>query len=827
MRFLSCLPRAAALAIVLLAGTAGPPSRAQDSRPAQDNQAAQDSQAAGDSGEAAESRSEADSLFGRTATALEAGNVSPRTLEQLRAQLVEVRDSNGAIAARGNLRASILDEQLKALGPPLADGGKEAEEIAARRQQLTDAIAEANAPVRRANETHAQAAFLIRQVDGQLRSMQFDRLLERSPTPLLPTTWSSGLHDVRQFWQRLRRDLASELERPSVSMKLNRTVPLAIGLALFGILFLTVLQHPISRALKRFCNRPAEGVKALVLALVYNASFIVLPTIGALALIAVFPVLDIYPNAVRTGLLAVPAMAFFVIIANWLGHTLFAPGQSRWRLLDLGDRDARLGLRLCQGLGVFIALQVVVEASRTDNAFGPAAVSVLSVPPIVLAAVLLWVLAGIIRSKQDGTVRSEVSDPDGEEVEEASVKPQESGFLLFLSLLMKTSAVLAVCVTLAGYVELARIAIIPVIMTVAQLGVGFLLYHLVLALFRTALGRGEDVPPPVLLSIVLITILVLVFAPLIALSWGARGTDIIEVWRLLTGGVQFGDVRLSLESFVVLVIVFALGLGITRWLQNLLKVTVLPQTRMDTGARNAVVTGTGYVGLTLASLIAVSTAGLNLSSLAVVAGALSVGIGFGLQTVVSNFVSGIILLIERPIKEGDWIEVSGESGYVRKISVRSTRIETFDRHDVIIPNSDLIAGTVKNMTLSSKSGRLILPVGVAYGSDLEKVKAILLDAARAHPTIARYPFPVVLFTGLGDSALNFELRCYLKDIHNILTTKSDLYLTVYNELGKAGVEIPFPQRDLHLKDIDRLVDALERRGGKGQQEAPADTPRDS
>jgi potassium efflux system protein len=250
---------------------------------------------------------------------------------------------------------------------------------------------------------------------------------------------------------------------------------------------------------------------------------------------------------------------------------------------------------------------------------------------------------------------------------------------------------------------------------------------------------------------------------------------------------------------------------VTRWLKRLLRTSVLPQTRMDIGAQTAIVTGTGYVGLTLAALIAVSTAGLNLSSLAVVAGALSVGIGFGLQTIVSNFVSGIILLVERPIKEGDWIEVSGQSGYVRKISVRSTRIETFDRHDVIIPNSDLIAGTVRNMTLSNKTGRLILPIRVAYGSDLEKVKEILINAARAHYTIARYPYPFVLFIGMGDSALNLELRCYLKDVNNILTTQSDLYFTIYNELGKAGIEIPFPQQDVHFKDMEKLISALEKR----------------
>ncbi|WP_269581210.1 DUF3772 domain-containing protein [Roseibium sp. Sym1] len=759
-------------------------------------------------------------LFERTTTALQDRVVSANTLEQLRTQLVAVRDRNAAIVNRGDIRASALEAQLESLGPPPPEGQVEAEEIAARRKELTNALAEANAPVRQANEQLGQAEFFIRQVDRQLRSRKFDTLLLRYPSPLFPSTWSAGIREISDYVKRFERDVASELARPSISKKLNETVPLAIGLAVFGLLFLTVLQHPVSRALKLYCNRPATGIKALLLGLTYNASFIVLPTIGAVILISAFPVLGIYPNSARTATLAIPAMALFLIIANWIGHTLFAPGQSRWRLLDLDERDARRGLRLCQGLGIFLTLEIALEALQRDNTLSEATVSALSAPPLLLAAVLLWLLAGVIRSSEEDAVHqvAEPAQEDDEEIEEAYVKPQESGFLLFLSLLMKASAILAVCVTLVGYVQLARAAIIPVIMTAAQLGIGFMLYHFVLVIVKTAMRREDDAPP-VFLSMGLIVVLTLIFAPLIALTWGARGTDIVEVWRLFTEGVQLGDIQLSLDSFIVLVAVFGIGVVLTRWLQNLLKNTVLPQTRMDKGAQNAIATGTGYVGLTLASLVAVSTAGLNLSSLAVVAGALSVGIGFGLQTIVSNFVSGIILLIERPIKEGDWIEVSGQSGYVRKISVRSTRIETFDRHDVIIPNSDLIAGTVRNMTLSNKQGRLMLPVRVAYGSDLDKVKAILLDAARGHYTIARYPAPFVLFTGLGDSALNFELRCYLKDVNNILTTQSDLMFTVYNELGKAGVEIPFPQRDLHIKDVDKLVTALG--AGKGAEFAPA------
>jgi len=763
-------------------------------------------------------------LFERASNALEQGIVSTRTLELLRQQLVEVRDKNANTVSDGSIEAQTLSAQIRALGSS-PDGQDEPAEVAKRRKELTNALAAADTPVREAREIVNLANVLIREVDRQIRTQKLDSLMTRFPSPLFPSTWSRGWQEIEQFWQRLNRDIQGELARPSVSKEFGDTVPLSLGLMVFGLLFLFVLRHPLHRFLLKVSLRQEPGVRAVVLAVVYNLSFLVLPIIGAVALLLVIPVLDIYPNAVQIALTASPFVALVMVIANWLGHTLFAPEQTRWRLLELEEREAKLGLRLCQGLGVFMMLEIVLEALQLDNAFGESAISTMSVPLIAMAASLLWVLAGLLRNKNAEETLGP-ADPaeaeDEDDVEEASVKPEESGFLLFLSLLMKASAVLAATVTLAGYVELARAAIIPMIMTVAQLGLGFMLYHLAQTLVKAATNRDEAAPAPILASIGLVLALVAVFAPLIALTWGARATDIADAWRLLISGVQIGDIRLSLDSLIVLAVVFSLGVFVTRWLKNLLGRSILPQTRMDVGAQTAIVTGTGYVGLTLAALIAVSTAGLNLSSLAVVAGALSVGIGFGLQTIVSNFVSGIILLIERPIKEGDWIEVSGQSGYVRKISVRSTRIETFDRHDVIIPNSDLIAGIVRNMTLSNKSGRLMLPVRVAYGSDLDRVKAILMDAARGHYTIARYPAPFVLFMGLGDSSLNFELRCYLKDVNNILTTKSDLYFTIYNELGKAGVEIPFPQRDLHFKEVDKLVAALDRTNVAGS--APSMRP---
>lgn len=194
--------------------------------------------------------------------------------------------------------------------------------------------------------------------------------------------------------------------------------------------------------------------------------------------------------------------------------------------------------------------------------------------------------------------------------------------------------------------------------------------------------------------------------------------------------------------------------------------------------------------------------GFGLSQITILGGALGVGIGFGLQAIVNNFVSGLILLFERPIKVGDMIEIGMEVGEVKELGLRATIVQTFDNAEVVIPNSELITGRVTNWTLSEKRVRVKLPVGVAYGTDISAVLKILLSCADANPMVLTKPEPKALFLAFGASSLDFELRVWIPDFAEGLVVRSELNQDIEAEFDLAGIEIPFPQTDLHLRSID-------------------------
>jgi potassium-dependent mechanosensitive channel len=245
--------------------------------------------------------------------------------------------------------------------------------------------------------------------------------------------------------------------------------------------------------------------------------------------------------------------------------------------------------------------------------------------------------------------------------------------------------------------------------------------------------------------------------PLIMLQWGYAWPDIREWYRQLFFGLHVGNTEVTLGALLAAVLVFGVGYAAARLFQGWLDARVLLPAGISGGVRNSIRTGIGYIGIVIAALAAFSYAGFSLSNIAIIAGALSVGIGFGLQNLVNNFVSGLILLAERPIRVGDLVVVGGEEGYVRKISVRSTELETFDGAHVLIPNSYFIAEKVKNWTFRNNLRRVAIPIGVAYGSDPRQVQAVLLKVARDNLDVLKTPEPFVTLDEFASASINFTV----------------------------------------------------------------------
>jgi small-conductance mechanosensitive channel len=317
-----------------------------------------------------------------------------------------------------------------------------------------------------------------------------------------------------------------------------------------------------------------------------------------------------------------------------------------------------------------------------------------------------------------------------------------------------------------------------------------------------------------------IVVAVAVAAPRVVRSFvHAAGGD---VHRILTEPYfHLGGLPITPE-LLIKVFLFLIALTFfSRLCQRFLQKEILARTPWDRGQQYAVARVTGYLIFLFGLIIGLQSLGVDLSSLVVLGGALGVGAGFGLQPIVSNFVSGLVLLVERPVRLGDRVDVGNTSGDVVRIGGRSTWVRTNDNEVIIIPNSEFITSRVINWTANDPQVRFSIPVGVGYGSNPAEVRQLLLEVARNHPDVLPVPAPDVIFVGFGDSSLDFQLRVFtIRQVQTPGTLKSDLLFSIFRVFGEHGIEIPFPQRDLHLRSCSVPIPVAEETSVSGNVPGP-------
>jgi small-conductance mechanosensitive channel len=729
----------------------------------------------------------------RTATraeeAIAAARASTPAFETLRADLVVWR-SLFLDAQEANSRTiATVQRQLDALGP-VPEDGSESEGIAAERQALTTRLAELETPVKTAEIAYGRADGLIRAIDAIIRDRRAEQLLEFGPSPLNPSHWLPAFNVLRLSGQHIRGEFVAAWANELQQVETKEALPLVILLALAGSV-LVIRGRRWSRGLMNRVLGDNPGAGRWILGFILSLGSAILPLLGVYLLTRAVYATGLVGLRVDQILQSVVPATFIFVFARWLAMRVFPAVEARALPLVLSDGQRKSGRWFGAGLGLAASLHYLVNDVASYGGWPESSTNVLLFPLLFAASLMLFQIARLLNAH----CKNSVEDDHDETYRTRLIKI----LVIALMVLSVISPVLAA----VGYFKLAQYALFPMLMTLQLLAALLVLQRVVVEVYVLVTDNRQAASES-LVPVLLGFLMVLMSLPVLALIWGARVADLTELWSQIIKGFDVGGLRLSPTVFFTFAIVFVIGYTATRLLQGTLRNTVLPKTRIDPGGQVAIVSGLGYVGIFLAAVVAITSAGIDLSSIAIVAGALSVGIGFGLQTIVSNFVSGIILLVERPISNGDWIEVGGVHGTVRKISVRSTVIETFDRSDVIVPNSDLVSGRVTNYTHGNTVGRVIVSVGVAYGTDTRRVEKILREIAEAHPMVLLSTPPFIVFRGFGADSLDFEIRAILRDVNWVLSVHSDMNHEIARRFAEEGIEIPFAQRDVWIRNPETL-----------------------
>ncbi len=713
-----------------------------------------------------------------------------------------------------------LEAQIRRLGPEPKNGEpQETEAISQERSNLSDALTQVRDAIKRLELTDERASQLLTRVQSRRRTLMTSNLLQRPATPLYESLalgfgrdGATAVHQVRTVFGAW----FSQLRNSGVALIL-----LLIAAALIYVGLLRLREVWLRKVYAEADQSEGDAVSFLKRTRIaaFIAPAFAIPRLAVIALFTMAVIsLGLSNWQIEPTLIAIAVALATYSLVSALSRAVLLPQEPRLRLVGVdSDSAARLSM-------IISALAVIWGADHT----AVAAIESLTMPPsvgVAAAVVTNLVFAAFLTLLVNTHVEATEATAGGR------LMAKSLRWLRFPAYLAALAVVIA---SLLGFLTLGRF-IVAQVMLVAIGGLAIFLLHRSVASLTPAAdevdgspagdGRGfgavTDRAGPQSWSNTITErriarlsrwflngLIVMIAVPVVLLSWGFSGADLLDWGRRLVFGFEIGEVRISPARIAFAIGLFVALVLLTRLIQRWLQTTVLTARRVDPGIANSVSQFLGYAGFGLAALASASYAGLDFTNLAIVAGALSVGIGFGLQSIVNNFVSGLILLVERPIKVGDWIVVGEHQGYVRRISVRSTEIETFDRASLILPNSELITGTVQNWTHRNTMGRLVIPVGVAYDTDPDRVIALLTQIALDSDHVLRHPPPFVTMEGLGASSLDFALRAYIKNVNNMLSAKTELLVAIVKSFRDAGIEIPYPQQDLHLRDLDGIRSAL-------------------
>ena len=719
------------------------------------------------------------------------------------------------------------------MGEAPADGN-EVKIIAQKRKEFQQDLAEERARL-------SEAELLLTRIDEinlkifNLRNQElWGNLLVSSEALIYPSTFASS--------GKMFLGLIADIVESPVPWyeKLSADNKAKLKSNLLPVLLVVIFISFIGWWLRRFILRsvgyrpeiehPRFGRKIFAAVMVWIA-YGVIPT----SIIGFLLVWIIHGKILATGFLGLVLSSLlyyslYVIMCNAICRVIFTPYNERWRLVNIPtDRAKRVVSALYISVTLVGSMAFLRHIVSVHNYPIELLTFLIAISAVIKAFCMVWILHRLLWENHPVPSDAELLEMEDDDEAEDETEDADT-FVVKVTLFSMLAALGILGLSVFGYPYLALFItdriVLSVVLICVFMGLRKVIHevlHRVLFLkfwFKTFRMRRRVIRKLDFWSSFLID-------PALALSgffiflalWGVP-SDVLKgiIYKLLTG-FTVGDIRISLLSIILGIVVFLVLIAIVKSLRQKIENGLLARMEIEEGTRHSLAAGFSSIGYVASALIAIVIMGGNLTSLALVAGALSVGIGLGLQNVVNNFVSGIILLFERPIKVGDWVIINGEEGRVKQINIRSTEIETFRRSSLIIPNADLLSNVVTNLTHGNNWSRQSVSVGVAYGTDTEKVRDILLECAANHKRVLRKPEPYVLFKDFGASSLDFELRCYTSDIWSGWTIPSDLRYEINKRFAEEGIEIPFNQLVVHsgssvAQETESMFYASKKKGKK-------------
>ena len=749
-------------------------------------------------------------------SALSGASLTASLLNDRRAAIEKLRVDT--LAQIPKLQSSIadLEARLRRIGPTTEDAPSDS--LVGQRASITSLLDRFRGAKDQLSVLSVELDQLAARASRLQRDLFFQQVFEPSRSILNPSLWLEGASAFYLVVDRMQAlfdlwlsEAMTKLSGPTLSAIFGGIAALLLFALGFGRFLARRFEPALRMRTPSNFDRLWRVIRLLVVTVLVLSFFVV----GTWSILRSVDILT--PRF--GGLLS----ALFTLLMNFsvlqvFAWTVLSPRLPAWRLPKLDDVAAGRVYRLATAGAVIFALDEL-NSGIVNLLFLPLTFSVAQSAIVTIGMIL--VIIGIWRAVEANTI----AQPDP--ADRRTSRRYYFGWTGRLRPLLWLLLTVAVLALIFGYVSLGHFISIAIVSTLTLISFFYILRQLVDELVTEATkpasvvgrflrqllslsDRGVERLGVVFASLADL-VLFLIAIPIIFFQWTLNWID-LRGW--LSGalfGFEVAGRTIYPSTLLIAISVLLLGIGLTNIFTSWVDRRVLMRTHIDKGVRDSIRKGVNYFGVILAMILALTAAGVDFSDIAIIAGALGVGIGFGLQSIVNNFVSGLILLAERPIKVGDWIVVGAGEGFVSRINVRSTEIDTFDRATIIIPNSNLISDPVKNWTHGNTSGKSIIKVRVAYDSDADAVRDILVGCAKNHPDVARDPEPFVQLVEFGDNTLDFQLHFYVDDVLIGAMVSSDLRFAILNAFRNAGIRIPALLREVPL---DREGARTDRKKGK-------------